>query len=470
MNDDVDSRLAALSSRERQVFELMVKGLANADIASALAISLNTVKTHVTNIIRKLDVTNRTEAVGLTSRREAARKQSDAPAVAVLPFVVHSTDPLDNLRADAIVDDLINMLGRRWFPVIGRCSVLSVHNRWNDGLVAAAAALSARYLVEGSIRPTDRTVRCNMRLIDAHTHRVLWSTQVSSDYQELLSAEQEFVSAIASAVSTAVVEHEARAAAQLAVPLLKPWELSARGMSAFWQGGRDRHQEAQHYFQRALEEAPDLRLAHYGLALTYQREVIEQWGDSVDGSCAALGQATDRFLGQHPSDPWAHLMRGYVATYDGSREDAIASVRRTLDQEPSSVRGRSLHGQLLAMAGRSDEAVVEINAALRLSPHAPDRWSQECVMALAHFAGRRYELAVEWAKRSLDTRKVSSMPFMVLASSYAHLQAMPEARRALEEAKRVHSTYSSGEFQRAMSSTDPEIAARYIEGLQRAAS
>jgi len=52
-----------LTERETEVLNLLSKGLANKQIATALSISEHTVKFHVSSIFAKLNVTNRTEAV-----------------------------------------------------------------------------------------------------------------------------------------------------------------------------------------------------------------------------------------------------------------------------------------------------------------------------------------------------------------------------------------------------------------------
>jgi NarL family two-component system response regulator LiaR len=57
-----------LTERERAVLELMVEGLNNTQIAQRLFISPATVKSHVSNILSKLNVTGRTEAVALAIR------------------------------------------------------------------------------------------------------------------------------------------------------------------------------------------------------------------------------------------------------------------------------------------------------------------------------------------------------------------------------------------------------------------
>lgn len=58
-----------LTEREIELLHLMVDGLSNKQIAENLFISENTVKYHIRNILQKLDVQNRTEAVGLAIRK-----------------------------------------------------------------------------------------------------------------------------------------------------------------------------------------------------------------------------------------------------------------------------------------------------------------------------------------------------------------------------------------------------------------
>jgi len=57
-----DDPLAALSRREREVFELLSRGMTNREIAKTLYISDVTAKVHVRHILKKLGVRSRTEA------------------------------------------------------------------------------------------------------------------------------------------------------------------------------------------------------------------------------------------------------------------------------------------------------------------------------------------------------------------------------------------------------------------------
>jgi len=59
---------AEISAREMDVLQLMANGLSNKEIADNLYVSVNTIKTHITNLFFKLEVTRRTQAVEKAKR------------------------------------------------------------------------------------------------------------------------------------------------------------------------------------------------------------------------------------------------------------------------------------------------------------------------------------------------------------------------------------------------------------------
>jgi len=64
----IDELPEPLTSREREVLQMLAAGLANKEIAARLAISDHTVKFHVASILGKLGVSTRTEAVSVGIR------------------------------------------------------------------------------------------------------------------------------------------------------------------------------------------------------------------------------------------------------------------------------------------------------------------------------------------------------------------------------------------------------------------
>lgn len=57
-----------LTSREYEVLQLLTKGYSNAAIAESLFLSVSTIKTHVSNLLTKLGVKSRTQAIEKSKR------------------------------------------------------------------------------------------------------------------------------------------------------------------------------------------------------------------------------------------------------------------------------------------------------------------------------------------------------------------------------------------------------------------
>ncbi len=62
-----------LTERELEILSLMVEGLPNTGIAERLIVSQSTVKFHVSNVLSKLGVTSRTEAVALALKKNLVK-------------------------------------------------------------------------------------------------------------------------------------------------------------------------------------------------------------------------------------------------------------------------------------------------------------------------------------------------------------------------------------------------------------
>jgi DNA-binding NarL/FixJ family response regulator len=64
-----------LTTRERQVLELLAQGLGDKEIATRLGVGIETVKTHTANLFGKLEVESRMQALILAVRYGVVRLQ-----------------------------------------------------------------------------------------------------------------------------------------------------------------------------------------------------------------------------------------------------------------------------------------------------------------------------------------------------------------------------------------------------------
>ena len=79
---DVDEDLDRLTEREREVMRLIARGYAYKEVASTLFISIKTVETHVSSVLRKLQlsVATRADPMGDASGGCSERVVPDPPA------------------------------------------------------------------------------------------------------------------------------------------------------------------------------------------------------------------------------------------------------------------------------------------------------------------------------------------------------------------------------------------------------
>ena len=64
-NDEAEEGLGALTAREREVLNLLARGLSNREIAEQLVITNKTVKNHLSRIYEKIGAHSRSEAIAL---------------------------------------------------------------------------------------------------------------------------------------------------------------------------------------------------------------------------------------------------------------------------------------------------------------------------------------------------------------------------------------------------------------------
>ena len=73
--DDFSPNAPPLTSREKEILELLGQGLSNREIATSLCITESTVKSHLRNVMEKLHIHNRTQAAAYAVRSHLAAKR-----------------------------------------------------------------------------------------------------------------------------------------------------------------------------------------------------------------------------------------------------------------------------------------------------------------------------------------------------------------------------------------------------------
>jgi adenylate cyclase len=391
-----------------------------------------------------------------------------APAIAVLPFENLSGDPEQEYFADGIADDLITRLSTvGWgYPIIARNSSFVYKGQAVD-VKQVSRELGVRYVVEGSVRKVGERVRISAQLIDAATGAHVWAETYDRELRDIFAVQDEITQAVVSSINPALLEAEAARVVRKEPRNLDAYDLGTRGWWHLYKLTEEENAKARPLFKRAIELDPQSSWSFVGLAWTYWNDTAFQWTDMPAEADLELMRAARRGAELDAHSAPAQLMLCLAYLRAERPEEMIAAAERAVELDPSFAPAHAWLGGFLASHGRLEEGLASAEKAIRLSPRDPLLWFYFHRLANVHFHARRYEDAVEWARRSI--RRNPRFPYSraTLAAAYAHFGRLDDARAEVEELLRVQPGFSLA-FVRERSVSDPEYRDHYLDGLHKA--
>src|SRR5262249_6319768 len=127
-----------------------------------------------------------------------------------------------------------------------------------------------------------------------------------------------------------------------------------------------------------------------------------------------------------------------LAYFGEDIDTAVALIERSLELSPSFARGWHSSGWLRLWAGQPEIAIEHFEHALRLNPRDPAPASLMGI-GLGHFFVRRFEEARTMLLRSLQQQPRWVPPYRFLASCYAHMGRLDEAREIVKQLRAMTS-------------------------------
>jgi tetratricopeptide (TPR) repeat protein len=328
--------------------------------------------------------------------------------------------------------------------------------------------LGADYVVDGSVRRSEDRLRVTARLTDTKTSHQLWANSFDRPYGQVFALQDSLVATIVAQVDGAILDKEHRARIHRDPSDLTAWDLALRASWHFRRPTRDSNTQARSLFEEALRRDTALPLAWYSLAMTHQRAIVNQWSKDPRDSLREMRQVCAAFASSHPGDPGLHIATAYADVYSGDRQSAMGRLREAIEIDPNAANAYVLYGQTLAMEKQPDEAIEQLEVAMRLSPRDSDLWTIQTAVALAHFVAERYGEMLDWAKAAVQTVPHAPFPYGTLAVAHAYLGDLHEARAAVQRLLGIEPKTTVGGLRAIVASTSPDVVVRYVEGLRRA--
>ncbi len=350
---------------------------------------------------------------------------TDRPSIAVLPFQNLSGDPEHEYLADGLSEDIITGLSRvKQFFVIARNTTFTYKGRAVD-VQEVSRDLGVRYVLEGSVRAIGDRIRVTAQLIDATTRAHTWAERFDRPLADILSVDDEVTDAIVAALQPALRRAEIEVSRRADPGDLGAWALVNRAWYSIQSDlGDDENARAA---ARACEEAialdPDYALAHAVLA--HARSLAGQQMGSMPANpdvMAPMGRA----LELAPDDPGVQHAYAAVLGNMGENSNSIRAWERSLELNPNNAGAKAGLGIALIYQKRHEEAVANIDTALRLSPSDPLLYHWLAYRALACAMLGRWDEALENAADSVH-RNASRIGLATYAGALARAGRLAEA-------------------------------------------
>lgn len=434
----------ALTARQREIAELLAKGLTNREIAEVLVISAATVRTHVTAILKVLQASNRTEVAGLIGGWAATGGELDQlmarPAIAVRPVEALAPDWVTQTLARGLASDLSALFARYcWFPVIAD-SARSPARDGMSGSVEIGRDLGARFVVGGNLRPGRAGWRLVAFVDDASSGERIWSESYDLQDAFLFEAQEQLVAELVAQVYPVLLNRAAPSGADLAALGMAPWLEAHRGMLQLGRRGLTATTKAREHFERARELDPGCVQAHFGLGLTTYYEMLNQWRPPDDAR-VELAEHMSRCVTLAPHSGQGYYLQARHAQSLSDHEAACDHLRQAIRRNPSMAKAYALLAQELALSDRGDEALDQMRYAERLGPH-----SYVAGLATVHFARVDYEACLKAATAAMANVPTYPYPFMLAAVSAWYLGDVAAAERLHRRMRTAHPNFHPTHF------------------------
>jgi len=357
-----------------------------------------------------------------------------AQSIVVLPFTAAAQD--QEYLAEGITEDLTTDLSR--IPgsfVIAPSTAFTFKGRPMD-VRQIGRELSVRYAVQGSVRALADSVRINAQLVDTANAGQLWADRFNSDLAMLAKVQDQITQRIAGALSVFLVDVESQRVLRDRPINPETVDLTMRGSALInKQPTRESTARARELFESALRLTPDHLPALNGLAQTMLIQWQSTWYPrSSQEHLEELDRVMSRALTVKPDDAIAIYHRGYVLKrLHKDLPQALAAFERAIAIDPNLAVAHNYIGQIKVFLGRASEAAEHTLKAIQLSPRDPQLALWYYQLALTYLHQKRYDQAVQWARRGVEVNPDLRYPYRILAASLALSGQVDEAKFAAAE-------------------------------------
>ncbi len=392
-----------------------------------------------------------------------------SPSIAVLPFRNLSGDPEQDYFADGVVEDIITALSRiGWLFVIARNSSFAYKGRIvNEQQVGRE--LGVRYVVEGSVRQSNKRVRITAQLVDARTGTHLWAERFEETLDDIFELQDQVAVSIVGVIASQLERAEIERARRKPTGNLNAYDHYLRAMPHLHRGTRKAIDEALPLFHQAIALDADFASAYAMAAWCHCLRKISGWMTDPSKEFAE-GTRLARLAVELGQDDAVALTRAghTLAHLADDLEGAITLIDKALLLNPNLAAAWFLGGFVRAELGDPEAAIEFFTRAMRFSPLDPEMYRMQAGMAMSHLFAGRFDAALSWAERSYRQVPTSTFVVLVIIASQALVGRIERAVEAADRLRSLDPAFRISNIDGWIPMRRPEHRALFANGLRLA--
>jgi TolB-like protein/Tfp pilus assembly protein PilF len=290
--------------------------------------------------------------------RPAGHKPAPKPArkisICVLPFSNMSGEPEQDYFSDGISEDVITDLSKvSALSVVSRNTAFGYKGKTVD-IKQIALQLQVSHVLEGSVRKSGNRVRISAQLIEAASDNHIWAERFDRDLADIFALQDEISQAIVKALKLKLAPEEKKAIEQRGTSNPEAYKLylMARQYSITGNRGNARRSEAIiRLCQRAIEIDPNYARA-WALMANTQAVLRHEQGHGDSGLAAA-----ERALAIDSTLAEAHAAKAGFLRDNARYDEALTEIEIALRLDPESFEVNHSAGRVNYARRRPEDAI-----------------------------------------------------------------------------------------------------------------
>jgi len=296
----------------------------------------------------------------------AGEPKVESGALAVLPFDNISPDQETDYFSDGLTEELIARLSVvNEIELVSRWASMQFKGTKQDPKTIGRE-LGARYIVGGSVRRFQDSVRITVQLVDVETNRQIWGNTYKGKLDDIFDIQEQVASQIVEALKLKLSFSEKVSLTKRQTVNAQAYDLYLRGQDYLYRLTKRSVEYAIQLFEKAIELDPRYAAAYAACSSAYGQ--MYQWFSRAEQHRDKAQELSFKALMYDSNLPEAYAAMGLSYFIWGKFDEASASSRKAIELDPDDFIAFWTLGRIHFTNGELEQALAPFRRVIELKP------------------------------------------------------------------------------------------------------